>query len=116
MPDGTVLRLQSDQGATRRLAGVPFLVAAPLSTLDPATPDGAAVRIEERSGDALRYLRDALAPVDLPTYEPAFDVTPAELVSCLVTEAGALDHPTSESMAPWLARARSLQAAPAPGR
>lgn len=96
--------------------GVPFFVAAPLTTLDPETPDGGAVEIEERQGDALRYLRDGTAPKDLPTYEPAFDVTPASLVTTLLTEAGAVDRPTPENLAPLLAAARRLQAAPTPGR
>ena len=96
--------------------GVPFLVAAPLTTLDPRTPEGGAVEIEERQGDALRYLRDDVAPAGLPTYEPAFDVTPAALITCLVTEAGCLEPPTPEALAPLLEAARRLQAAPTPGR
>ena len=71
--------------------GVPFYVAAPLSTVDPGTPDGAAIPIEER--DALE-----VAP-GLPALNLAFDVTPAELVTGIVTEAGVLEAPYEEAIA-----------------
>jgi len=71
--------------------GVPFYVAAPLSTVDPGTPDGAAIPIEER--DALE-----VAP-GLPALNLAFDVTPAELVTGIVTEAGVLESPYEEAIA-----------------
>jgi len=95
---------------------VPFLVAAPLTTLDPATDRGADVAIEERPGDLLRYLREGTAPPALPTFEPAFDVTPAGLVTCLVTEAGTVEDPDRERLGPLMEAARSLQAAASPGR
>ena len=72
--------------------GVPFYVAAPLSTLDPRTPDGAAIPIEER--DAGRGRRAACPALNL-----AFDVTPAELVTAIVTEAGVLEPPYEEAIA-----------------
>ena len=65
--------------------GVPFYVAAPLSTIDPATPDGAAIPIEERDPAEVVHGGDA--------FNPAFDVTPAELVTAIVTEAGVLKPP-----------------------
>ncbi len=71
--------------------GVPFYVAAPLSTVDPGTPTGAAIPIEER--DALE-----VAP-GLPALNMAFDVTPAELVTAIVTEAGVLEPPFEEAIA-----------------
>jgi methylthioribose-1-phosphate isomerase len=71
--------------------GVPFYVAAPLSTIDPATPNGAAIPIEER--DPHEVLEGGEA------FNPAFDVTPAELVTAIVTEAGVLEAPYSESIA-----------------
>jgi methylthioribose-1-phosphate isomerase len=70
--------------------GVPFYVAAPLSTLDPATADGAAIPIEER--DPGEVTRHGLA------FNPAFDVTPAELVTAIFTEAGVLEAPYEESI------------------
>ncbi|MEE4276884.1 MAG: S-methyl-5-thioribose-1-phosphate isomerase [Halieaceae bacterium] len=63
---------------------IPFYVACPLSTLDLATPSGAEVPIEERSAQEVRGEHAAQVPV----FNPAFDVTPAELVSGIVTERG----------------------------
>jgi methylthioribose-1-phosphate isomerase len=71
--------------------GVPFLVAAPLSTIDPATPSGAGIPIEERDPGEVAD--------GLPAFNPAFDVTPAELVSAIVTEAGVLERPYEEAIA-----------------
>jgi methylthioribose-1-phosphate isomerase len=74
--------------------GVPFDVAAPTSTLDPATPDGAAIPIEERTGDEVTsVLGRPAAPAGTAAANPAFDVTPADLVSAIVTEAGVLEPP-----------------------
>jgi methylthioribose-1-phosphate isomerase len=66
--------------------GVPFYVAAPTSTLDPATAEGAAVVIEERGAEEVT----TFAPAGTDAWNPAFDVTPARLVTALVTEQGVL--------------------------
>lgn len=67
----------------------PFIVAAPSSTLDPHTPNGAAIPIEERSSDEVVSLGGVpIAPVGVHARHPAFDVTPARLVTRLVTERG----------------------------
>ena len=80
--------------------GVPFYVAAPRSTLDPGTPDGAAIPIEERSGDEVTsVLGTRVAPAGTETCNPAFDVTPAALVTAIITEVGVLRPPYSESIA-----------------
>jgi methylthioribose-1-phosphate isomerase len=71
--------------------GVPFYVAVPVSTLDPDTPDGAAIPIEERDPSELG------AGVSAVNF--AFDVTPAELVTAIVTEAGVLEPPYEEAIA-----------------
>ncbi len=63
---------------------VPFYVAAPSSTLDPATPTGDDVTIEERNAAEVT----TFAPPGTPAWNPAFDVTPAELVTALITERG----------------------------
>jgi methylthioribose-1-phosphate isomerase len=78
--------------------GVPFYVAMPLSTFDPALPHGEAIPIEERSAREVTHItgRDSagtvvevqLTPDATPAANPAFDVTPARLVSGLVTERG----------------------------
>jgi methylthioribose-1-phosphate isomerase len=70
-------------------SGVPFVVAAPLSTIDLATPDGNAIPIEERSASEVLEVNGVrIAPEDTEAYNPAFDVTPASLVSAIVTEVG----------------------------
>ena len=68
-------------------AGIPFVVAAPESTLDPATPTGDDIEIEERSPDEILGTGAArVAPVGSDALNPAFDVTPADLVTAIVTE------------------------------
>ena len=70
---------------------VPFYVAAPLSTIDPATPSGAEIPIEERD--------PAEVTPDGDGFNPAFDVTPAELVTAVFTESGVLEPPYEHSIA-----------------
>ncbi len=73
-------------------AGVPFWVAAPSSSIDFSLSDGLAIEIEERSGDEVRRVgSQRLVPDEVPVANPAFDVTPARLVSQLLTERGACD-------------------------
>jgi len=68
---------------------IPFYVAAPTSTIDAATPDGSSIPIEERDGDEVRRLGDRqLAPVGVAVHNPAFDVTPAALITAIVTDRG----------------------------
>jgi methylthioribose-1-phosphate isomerase len=73
---------------------VPFYVAAPRSTFDPATPDGAAIPIEERHPDEVRRHGGATArqtaPAEAAVWNPAFDVTPAALIRGYITDAGLL--------------------------
>lgn len=69
-------------------AGVPFVVAAPESTVDPATPDGAAIEIEDRGDhEVVAWQGRQVAPLGARAVNPAFDVTPADLVTAIVTEA-----------------------------
>jgi len=76
--------------------GIPFYVAAPLSTIDPSIPSGAAIPIEERGGDEVRRIGDRqTAPAETPVYNPAFDVTPAELIAGIITERGVFRFPYS---------------------
>ena len=67
--------------------GIPFYVAAPISTIDPAIADGSGIPIEER--DASEVLPVAIEGVDV--WNPAFDVTPAGLITRIVTERGAFE-------------------------
>jgi methylthioribose-1-phosphate isomerase len=74
-----------------RAHGVPFYVLAPTSTIDPATPDGAGIPIEERSADEVTGWRGARsAPEGVGAWNPAFDVTPAHLITAIVTDRGVL--------------------------
>jgi methylthioribose-1-phosphate isomerase len=75
---------------------IPFYVAAPLSTIDPSIPSGAAIPIEERGGDEVRRIGGRqTAPAETPVYNPAFDVTPAELIAGIITERGVFRFPYS---------------------
>jgi methylthioribose-1-phosphate isomerase len=70
-----------------RRAGIPFLVVAPESTVDAATPDGGAVQIEDRGPDEVLTFRGArTAPRDVEAVNFAFDVTPYDLVTAIVTD------------------------------
>jgi methylthioribose-1-phosphate isomerase len=74
--------------------GIPFYVCAPWSTIDRATPDGAAILIEQRHGDEVRQLAGiAVTPADADVRNPAFDVTPAELITGIVTDKGVFAPP-----------------------
>jgi len=74
--------------------GVPFLVVAPTSTVDLAIPDAARIPIEERDADEVRRIRGVLvAPSDVPVFNPAFDRTPPELITAIVTESGVARPP-----------------------
>ena len=74
--------------------GVPFYVAAPFSTIDPAIASGAEIVIEERdAGEVRRVGPQQTAPDASPVYNPAFDVTPAELIAAIVTERGVFRPP-----------------------
>jgi methylthioribose-1-phosphate isomerase len=85
--------------------GVPFYVAAPLSTIDRATPDGAAIPIEERqAGEVTDVFGRRIAPEGTEALNYAFDVTPNELITAIITEAGVLKPPYTESIAEAFAR------------
>jgi methylthioribose-1-phosphate isomerase len=78
---------------------IPFYVAAPRSTIDPKTPDGGAIPIEERGGGEVTGFRgQRWAPEGVGVANPAFDVTPAELVTGLVTERGVVSPVTGEGV------------------
>lgn len=79
---------------------VPFYVAAPLSTVDLGTPSGAEIPIEHRRPEEVLYVGGCrVAPEGVEVANPAFDVTPADLVTAIVTEAGILRPPYPESLA-----------------
>jgi len=74
--------------------GVPFYVALPLTTLDLELHSGDAIPIEQRGGDEVRAWRGVrFGEPDTPVYNPAFDVTPAHLVTAFITDAGVVPPP-----------------------
>ncbi len=68
--------------------GVPFVVAAPVSTFDLACPDGTAIPIEERRPDEVRRFGPRVVAPEVPVFNPAFDVTPPDLITAIVCERG----------------------------
>ena len=81
-------------------AGVPFVAAGPSSSIDLRLATGDEIEIEERGADEVRSAAGALLTVtDTPCRNPAFDVTPAALVSALVTERGTASPVTAETVA-----------------
>jgi len=83
-----------------RRHAVPFYVACPLSTIDLDIPDGSAIPIEERAADEVTGYRDCRwAAQGVSVRNPAFDVTPAELVTALITERGVVKQPTTDRIA-----------------
>jgi methylthioribose-1-phosphate isomerase len=78
---------------------VPFYVAAPVSTIDLATPDGSGIPIEERDAREVTHLGALqLTPDGANVWNPAFDVTPARLVAGIITERGICRPPFTESL------------------
>lgn len=82
-----------------RAHGIPFYVAAPLSTIDVSLKTGSAIPIEERSGTEVTHFRKVqTAPDGTKVYNPAFDVTPAKYISAIITEQGILKKPYLRSI------------------
>ncbi len=80
--------------------GVPFYVVAPRSTIDRNLPDGRAIPIEERPAEEITEgFGRRTAPHGVKVYAPAFDVTPARLVTALITEVGVLERPDAAGIA-----------------
>ncbi|MFP4145861.1 MAG: S-methyl-5-thioribose-1-phosphate isomerase [Phycisphaeraceae bacterium] len=85
---------------------IPFYVAAPSSTFDLSLPDGSGIPIEERSAEEITEgFGQRTAPEGIATYSPAFDVTPAELISAIITEKGVISPVTAEHVGEVLGRA-----------
>jgi len=85
--------------------GVPFYVAAPVSTIDLDTPDGRRIPIEERDSREVTHVKSVrLAPEGAKVFNPAFDVTPHALIAGIITERGIARAPYSESLAAIVGR------------
>ncbi|MFE9765807.1 S-methyl-5-thioribose-1-phosphate isomerase [Streptomyces sp. NPDC005808] len=101
---------------------VPFIVVAPLTTVDLDTPNGASIEVEQRAGHEVTEITAPqvsvagveagggipVAPLGTQAYNPAFDVTPPELVTAIVTEAGAVSPVTAEALAELCDRSRQV--------
>jgi methylthioribose-1-phosphate isomerase len=104
-----------------RHAGIPFYVVAPSSTFDHAAAAGRDIPVEQRGPEEVRSVAGRLvAPRDVPVFNPAFDVTPARLISGFVTEHGVLRPPFGRAIRRLLVRSRTTRKTPAarprPGR
>lgn len=87
--------------------GIPFLVAAPSSTFDRALPTGAGIPIESRAADEVAVIAGRrVVPGGVAVLHPAFDVTPATLISAIVTERGVISPVSSENVARVLGPAK----------
>lgn len=85
-------------------AGIGFYVAAPTTTIDPAVPSGDSIVIEQRDPDEVHFARGPrLTPAGVEAVNPAFDVTPARLITAIITDAGVLQPPFEPAIADALA-------------
>jgi methylthioribose-1-phosphate isomerase len=75
--------------------GVPFYVAAPYSTFDLSIADGRGINIEERTPEEVKSIGGSCITVkNVDVWNPAFDVTPANLITAIITERGVIKEPT----------------------
>ena len=89
--------------------GIPFYVAAPISTVDLATPDGSKIPIEQRNAREVTHIGGRqMTPDGVAIENPAFDVTPAKYVTAIVTERGIARAPYEESLSHWRDRLRNI--------
>jgi len=87
---------------------VPFYVAGPMTTFDAGTAGGEGIVIEERSGDEVRRLGTTVVAPEVAVWNPAFDVTPAGLITAFITDAGVLRPPYEVSIPRGMAEAARL--------
>lgn len=100
---------------------VPFVVVAPSTTVDPGTPDGASIVVERRSGREVTEFTSprsgarggeggglVVAPLGTPVYNPAFDITPPELITAIVTGEGVISPVTKAGLAELCARSSQI--------
>jgi len=93
--------------------GIPFYIAAPSSTFDLQLDSGDEIPIEQRNASEVTWCGDVhIAPDDVGVYNPAFDVTPAENITAIITEKGVLKKPDRESIAAILRAPEPEEAVP----
>jgi methylthioribose-1-phosphate isomerase len=79
--------------------GIPFYVAAPISTVDLDCPDGSQIPIEQRNGKEVTHIAGKqMVPDGVSVENPAFDVTPANYVAAIITEKGIARAPYTDSL------------------
>jgi methylthioribose-1-phosphate isomerase len=83
--------------------GVPFYVAAPVSTLDLSIASGEEIPIEERAAEEVTHIRGVRIAPDVDVANPSFDVTPARFIAAIITERGVARPPYRDSLAELLA-------------
>jgi len=89
---------------------IPFYVAAPVSTVDLNLPTGDQIPIEERDTREVTHLRDQqLAPAGIDVQNPAFDVTPSELIAAIITDKGVARQPYTESLKRLMSEEKSFK-------
>ncbi|MDH3310476.1 MAG: S-methyl-5-thioribose-1-phosphate isomerase [Gammaproteobacteria bacterium] len=87
---------------------VKFMVVAPTSTVDMNTPDGSKIPIETRAeAEVLNFGGTRTAPEGVQAWNPAFDITPAELIDAIVTEKGVVEKPTREKLAALMKKVKN---------
>ena len=92
---------------------IPFYVAAPISTMDPAIPEGRLIRIEERDPDEVRRIQGVqITPENAQVANPAFDVTPFRYVSAIITDRGIARPPFTRSLRKLIASAKGASPRP----
>ncbi len=77
---------------------IPFYVAAPISTLDMSIASGEEIPIEQRSPEEVTHLAGTRISADVSAAHPAFDVTPARLITAIITERGVATAPFEQSL------------------
>ncbi len=93
-----------------RRHNIPFYVACPIATIDLKVASGAQIPIEERTSDEVTGFGNVRwAPHDIGVRNPAFDITPADLISALITERGIVQSPNSVSIAQLLRQSATLK-------
>ncbi len=86
---------------------VPFYIAAPISTFDFSIACGKEIPIEERNADEVRCFGQSRTSLpDAKVWNPAFDVTPAELITAIITDRGVIESPTTEKIRTFFSQAR----------
>ena len=81
---------------------VPFYVVAPVSTLDLSITNGDQIPIEHRHGDEVRrIMNNSITQTDVAVYNPAFDVTPNQFISAIISEKGIASPPFSKTLQSW---------------